>query len=402
MIYVLIPAHNEAATVGLLLWKVRQVFTAFSREYQLIVVNDGSTDGSDEILEPYSRALPLTLLANRKRQGYGRSLEALFREALRRTDRPRRDLAVTLQADFSESPDDLPELIKCLEGGADLAVGVHGSNRPGGFVSHTLLGFARRLAGVRGAANLVGTIRGYRLAVLDKLLRESGQDQLLLRDGWAADAELLLKASRHARRIESVPLAGSVPPGRRTSRVSPLGAAWAVVRASLALRNQPAARMPARALEVADAEERAEPVADAGGASQGRRTEQGDHQARGERAGQRPGGPPAAGEKKRERGGSGRRHRRNRDARRGRGGGLNEPRPPREAATLALEPTEVTRDRPAAAPAVGQPPAEGTTSPEREPRGRRRRRGGRGRGRGRRGGGGRAAGGAGEQPPSAA
>ena len=36
MIYVCIPSHNEGPTVGLLLWKIRQVFTEFSREYQLV------------------------------------------------------------------------------------------------------------------------------------------------------------------------------------------------------------------------------------------------------------------------------------------------------------------------------------------------------------------------------
>src|SRR5438045_6020956 len=118
MIYVLIPAHNEAGTVGVLLWKVRQLFTSFNREYQLIVVNDGSTDATDEILAPYTRALPLTLLTHRQRQGYARSLEVLFREAVRRSDRPRRDIAITMQADFSESPDEILDIIKKLEGGA--------------------------------------------------------------------------------------------------------------------------------------------------------------------------------------------------------------------------------------------------------------------------------------------
>src|SRR5437867_13304099 len=122
MIYVLVPAHNESATVGLLLWKVRQLFTSFNREYQLIVVNDGSTDSTEDVLAPYTRALPLTLINHRRRRGYAASLEALLREAVGRTDRPRRDFAVTIQAAFSESPEELLELIKRLEGGADLVV----------------------------------------------------------------------------------------------------------------------------------------------------------------------------------------------------------------------------------------------------------------------------------------
>ena len=70
MIYVLVPAFDEAATVGLILWKVRQVFTAFNREYQLLVVNDGSTDATDQVLAPYTRALPLTLDQPRRPQRF--------------------------------------------------------------------------------------------------------------------------------------------------------------------------------------------------------------------------------------------------------------------------------------------------------------------------------------------
>ena len=52
MIYVCIPSYDEAPTVGLLLWKIRQVFAAFPREYQLLVLDDGSTDTTAEVLEP--------------------------------------------------------------------------------------------------------------------------------------------------------------------------------------------------------------------------------------------------------------------------------------------------------------------------------------------------------------
>src|SRR5206468_407993 len=70
MIYVCVPVHNEARTVGLVLWKVRQVFTAFAREYQIVACDDGSTDGTGEVLASYARVLPLTVVTHRERQGY--------------------------------------------------------------------------------------------------------------------------------------------------------------------------------------------------------------------------------------------------------------------------------------------------------------------------------------------
>ena len=58
MIYICVPAHNDAKTVGLVLWKIRQVFGSFPREYQLLVANDGSDDATQEVLESYEHVLP--------------------------------------------------------------------------------------------------------------------------------------------------------------------------------------------------------------------------------------------------------------------------------------------------------------------------------------------------------
>jgi hypothetical protein len=234
MIYVLVPAYNEAPTVGLLLWKVRQVFSAFGREYQLLVVNDGSTDGTDEVLAPYARALPLTLITHRERQGYAKSVEELLRLAVARTDRPRRDLAVLLQADFSDAPDQIPELVKRIESGADLALADY-RHRPGMSRSETLV---RRLLPAllrrhRGGVldrpfDWVCSLKAMRLVTLARMLSERGGRALLKTDGWAADAELVLEVARHARRVEVVPLEGPAAPRQRPSRARPLRAAWAV------------------------------------------------------------------------------------------------------------------------------------------------------------------------------
>ena len=42
MIYICIPALNDAPTVGVLLWRIRQVMTEFRRDFHLIVLDDGS------------------------------------------------------------------------------------------------------------------------------------------------------------------------------------------------------------------------------------------------------------------------------------------------------------------------------------------------------------------------
>src|SRR5437773_11775123 len=104
MIYVCVPVHNEARTVGLVLWKVRQVFTAFEREYQIIACDDASTDGSADVLASYARVLPLTVIHHPSRHGYAKSLEELLRVPVQRTDRPTRDCAITRRADFRHAP----------------------------------------------------------------------------------------------------------------------------------------------------------------------------------------------------------------------------------------------------------------------------------------------------------
>jgi hypothetical protein len=299
MIYVLVPAHNEAPTVGLLLWKVRQLFTSFHREYHLIVVNDGSSDASDDVLSPYTRALPLTLINHRQRLGYARSLEALLREAIRRTDRPRRDVAVTIQADFSESPEDLLEIIKRLEGGADIVVADRRRRADTGRTERAARSLLARLVrgklGLEGAADVVGTMRGYRLQTIERLVREAGTMPFLTQEGWAADLELLARAGRHARKIDSIVVSGARPVSARASRLRPVREAWRAFRASGALKNPAMPTPPASRTEEPDerrvggrVEAQAEPArtgARADGRAEHGRQHQHQHAGRGARRG---------------------------------------------------------------------------------------------------------------------
>ena len=80
MLYICIPVHNEGPTIGLVLWRLRKVFQEFSREYEVLVYDDGSTDATRETLAPYAKVLPLTVLGDRQHRGYAHGLDALLRE----------------------------------------------------------------------------------------------------------------------------------------------------------------------------------------------------------------------------------------------------------------------------------------------------------------------------------
>ena len=242
MIYVCVPVHNEARTAGLVLWKVRQVFTTFPREYQLLVLDDASTDDTAEVLRSYAKVLPLSIVTHRERRGYAQSLEELLRLALQQTDRPKRDCAITLHADFIHSPDSMEELVKHLESGADLVVAELLEERGGGRVSRGLRLARRwtpRLLRVAGLRDSVSGYMALRLIVLRQALRRDAA-RFLETDGWCASAELVARLAPYARRVDAVPTAARYDLVQRPSRVRPwsqLLAAWRarpVIRAARA------------------------------------------------------------------------------------------------------------------------------------------------------------------------
>ena len=225
MIYVCVPVHNEASTVGLVLWKVRQVFTAFEREYQIIACDDASTDGTADVLTSYARVLPLTVIKHQSRQGYARSLEELLRLALQRTDRPKRDCAITLHADFVHAPETMEEMVKRLESGADLVVAEqYRAQGTRSWPERWARRWAPRLLRVGGGVrDSISGFTALRLIVLRQAARGGGggDTPLLTTEGWAANAELLARLSAHARRIEVVPSAARYDLKQRPSRSNP-------------------------------------------------------------------------------------------------------------------------------------------------------------------------------------
>ncbi len=225
MIYICIPAHNEERTIGVLLWKIRKVMLEFGRDYEVLVLDDASTDGTAGVLDRYLRVLPLRILREEHRKGYPAAVQRLLWEALERTSYPKRDAAILLQADFTENPDYMVPLIKALEGGADVVAGVVEAN---GHLAPRAVRMARRMApwvlgrafGGAPVSDPLSGFRAYRLIVLKKALAEFRGRAFLTTDGWASNVELLGLVAPHARRIVEAPLTLRYDVDGRPSRVS--------------------------------------------------------------------------------------------------------------------------------------------------------------------------------------
>lgn len=245
VLYICIPAYDEAPTVGLLLWRLRSVMQDFAREYEIIVCNDGSTDSTAETLKSYTEVLPLTVIGGSEHRGYAAALDALARAVSSRTRYPRRDGMITMQADFTDRPEDLPELIRRFEGGADVVVGERQVSRswPGpARLLHRMAPFVTRpFVNVQTINDPYGTLRLYRISVLRDMLKDVAEGQPLLRsEGWAANVEMLVRSMKHARRIEAVSFSPRYELRPRETRVRPWQGAVSLYKSARALRTRPA------------------------------------------------------------------------------------------------------------------------------------------------------------------
>jgi glycosyltransferase involved in cell wall biosynthesis len=241
LIYICIPSYNEGTTIGVLLWRIRKVFQSYSREYEILVYDDASTDGTGEILAPYADVAPLTVIRGEKRNGYAHALDALAREASRRTKYPRRDAMIVMQADFTDQPELLPELIKRFEGGADIVIGERAAGNEPLSVRRLrkLAPWAIRFSlGANELTDPFGSFRLFRISLIREILKSDSNKRLAHTDGWAANLELLLATLPLARRAERVELASRYDLRVRESRIKPFADAMALYRFGRAARGK--------------------------------------------------------------------------------------------------------------------------------------------------------------------
>lgn len=114
---VLIPTYNERENVSAMVDKV----FSLPVEFDILVIDDGSPDGTADIVRERQRDYPdrLHLLCREGKLGLGTAYLAGFRWGLERDY----DYIIEMDCDFSHNPDDLPRLVAAAEEGADVVIG---------------------------------------------------------------------------------------------------------------------------------------------------------------------------------------------------------------------------------------------------------------------------------------
>ena len=117
-ISVVIPLYNEAESLPELEAWIERAMKEHNFTYEIIFVNDGSTDNSWEVIEGLQQKNPC-IRAIKFRRNYGKSpgLHCGF-------ERAQGDVVITMDADLQDSPDEIPELFRMItEDGYDLVSG---------------------------------------------------------------------------------------------------------------------------------------------------------------------------------------------------------------------------------------------------------------------------------------
>jgi dolichol-phosphate mannosyltransferase len=200
-----IPVYNEEENLPRLIADFEERPWLFRGGGRLIIVDDGSTDGTADLVGAYAGRIPLELVRLGRNQGPGAAFRAGFGAALDGCSDE--SLVVTLEGDTTSDLDALPLMLQRAAAGAELVLAdwrmlnVGAVRRALSFAA----GFVVRRALGLEAKTVSSFFRVYRASALRRGFERYGDD-FVRETGFACKAEILVKLTALGVRVEEVPV----------------------------------------------------------------------------------------------------------------------------------------------------------------------------------------------------
>jgi dolichol-phosphate mannosyltransferase len=204
------PAYEEAGNLPRLLPAIQKAARDSGRGLAVVVCDDGSRDGTAEILEEWRARMPLEVVTHPVNEGYGAAMRDVLWAALEESREG--DVIVTLDADATQDPCYAASLAEAIEAGADVVIASRYAEGAAQQGTSELRRFLSRGAGLLlSVAFPTPHVRdyscGFRAMDADFLARakEAFGGELIHEPGFAATPELLLMLRAAGARFAEVP-----------------------------------------------------------------------------------------------------------------------------------------------------------------------------------------------------
>jgi dolichyl-phosphate beta-glucosyltransferase len=204
---VVVPAYNEADAIGETLSAVSAYFAATGLRYEILVIDDGSTDDTAQIVEKFSSSLDpfVRIIRSSRNEGKGGAVRRGVQEA-------RGEVIAFIDADLPYRAQNLGDAIALVHSGAtDIAIGARDLRSSQTdesyplirrFMGRTFSLFVRALL-VRGISDTQCGLKAFSRPAAKLLFAESKLN------GFGFDFEVLFLARKYGFRIERLPVAMS-------------------------------------------------------------------------------------------------------------------------------------------------------------------------------------------------
>ncbi len=210
-VWLALPAFNEEASLPELLERIGEAFVDSRIPYEVIIVDDGSSDDTAKIASSMSFQMPIQLIQHQVNQGLGVTLRDGLREAVDRAGD--RDIIITMDADNTHPPGLIAQMVRLINEGCDVVIASRfqsGARVVGVPFERHILSIGARvlftgLFPTRGVRDYTSGFRAYRTSVLRQAFAEHG-DNLVSEKGFSCMAEVLLKLRRQGALFGEVPL----------------------------------------------------------------------------------------------------------------------------------------------------------------------------------------------------